>query len=150
MDTKMIQSPASGRVPPGAPIRAAGRPLPSPTSRVPAFCHHPLRGYPPSARRGASLIEVLVVLVVLVIGIFGVARLFPTGFGTIRYTEHTTVAQGLARAQEEWFRAHAPNLMLGIVALRPIDPAGDMDVDPTLDPRAIFVENKFLAGEGPA
>ena len=62
------------------------------------------------AKRGMSLVEVLVVLVVLVIGIFGVALLFPSGFGSIRFTEHTTTAQSLARANEEYFRARAANL----------------------------------------
>src|SRR5437660_546178 len=92
------------------------------------------------AKRGMSLVEVLVVLVVLVIGIFGVALLFPSGFGSIRYTENTTTAQTLARANEEYNRGRAANLPQGILALR-FDPVAKlMVIDPTADPTQSFTE----------
>lgn len=48
------------------------------------------------ARRGTSLIEVLVVLVVLVIGILAIARLFPAGFLALRNAENSSYADRLA------------------------------------------------------
>jgi hypothetical protein len=88
---------------------------------------------------------VLVVLVVLVIGIFGVALLFPGGFGSLRYTERATIAQSLARAMEEFWRAHAANSPDGIVAFDPVT----QTIDPSVDPVRIFEEVKFAPGEGP-
>lgn len=93
------------------------------------------------SRSGFSLVEVLVVLVVLVIGIFAIARLFPQGFGSIRYTERVTIAQSLTRAAGEFLRAHASNLPDGIVALRPLSD-GTMVPDPTLNPDPTFLFNE--------
>jgi type II secretory pathway pseudopilin PulG len=48
------------------------------------------------ARRGTSLVEVLVVLAVLVIGILAIARLFPAGFYSIRGGQNSDLANRLA------------------------------------------------------
>ena len=53
------------------------------------------------ARRGTSLIEVLVVLVVLVIGILAIARLFPAGFVALRNAENSSYADRLAEGALE-------------------------------------------------
>lgn len=53
------------------------------------------------ARRGTSLIEVLVVLVILVIGILAIARLFPAGFVALRNAENSSFADRLARGALE-------------------------------------------------
>lgn len=92
-------------------------------------------------RRGQSLIEILVVLVVLVVGIFGVMLLFPGGFASIGATNRSTAAGTLARATEEFFRTRAFNLPEGIVAIVP--GSSPSQVDPNLDPRAIFTETAY-------
>src|SRR5437868_13574053 len=99
---------------------------------------------PRSTPRGGSLVEVLVVLVILVLGIFGVARLFPSGFGSIRYTERVSVARSLARTTEEFFRARAANLPDGILALNPLTGL----INPNLDPMTLFIDQDYL-GPGP-
>ncbi|MBI3910170.1 MAG: hypothetical protein HY320_04470 [Armatimonadetes bacterium] len=68
-------------------------------------------------RRGSSLVEVLVVLVVFVVGILGIARLFPQGFGSLRYGEHASVAYTLTRALEEYLRGRVQNLPDGVVSV---------------------------------
>lgn len=50
------------------------------------------------ARRGVSLIEVLVVLVILVTGILTIIRLFPSGFFSIQSTGNAQAADGLGAA----------------------------------------------------
>ncbi len=50
------------------------------------------------ARRGVSLIEVLVVLVILVTGILTIIRLFPSGFFSIQSTGNAALADGLGAA----------------------------------------------------
>jgi type II secretory pathway pseudopilin PulG len=51
------------------------------------------------ARKGASLIEVLVVMVVFLVGILGIIQIFPTGLGILRTTRSNTVANAIARAE---------------------------------------------------
>ncbi len=93
----------------------------------------------PGSRPGGSLVEVLVALAVLLIGIFGIARLFPQGFGSLRYTERLTNATSLAQKNEEFLRARAQNLPDAIVALLP----GTNLIDPNLDPRLVFHESPY-------
>ena len=50
------------------------------------------------ARRGVSLIEILVVLVILVTGILTIIRLFPSGFFSIQSTGNAALADGLGAA----------------------------------------------------
>ncbi len=50
------------------------------------------------ARRGVSLIEVLVVLVILVTGILTIIRLFPSGFFSIQSTGNAALADSLGAA----------------------------------------------------
>lgn len=57
-------------------------------------------------RRGASLIEVLVVIVVFLVGILAVVQIFPPGLAILRQNQMRSVAQGLADAEES--RLNAP------------------------------------------
>src|SRR5438093_1203467 len=66
---------------------------------------------------GQSIVEILVAMVVLLIGIFGIARIFPTGFGLIRYGEHSSKATRMAHAALEYARANAENLPDAVVAV---------------------------------
>lgn len=50
-------------------------------------------------RKGASLIEVLVVMVVFLVGILGIIQIFPTGLGILRTTRNNTMAAAMARAE---------------------------------------------------
>lgn len=50
-------------------------------------------------RRGASLIEILVVIVVFLVGILAMIQVFPTGLGILRTTRSNTVAAALGRAE---------------------------------------------------
>ena len=50
------------------------------------------------ARRGVSLIEILVVLVLLVLGILIIVRLFPSGFFSINSVGDAALADGLGQA----------------------------------------------------
>jgi type II secretory pathway pseudopilin PulG len=60
----------------------------------------------PTLRRGASLIEVLVVIVVFLVGILAVVQIFPPGLAILRQNQMRSVAQGLADAEES--RLNAP------------------------------------------
>src|SRR4051812_39066347 len=59
---------------------------------------------------GTSIVEVLVAMVVLVIGIFGIIRVFPTGFSVIQYGEHVSAASKLLNAALEQARSNSQNL----------------------------------------
>ena len=50
------------------------------------------------ARRGVSLIEVLVVLVILVVGILVIIRLYPSGFFSVQSVGNAAVADSLGSA----------------------------------------------------
>lgn len=69
-----------------------------------------------AARRGTTLIEVLVVLALLAIGILAVVRIFPLGFVTLNATGNVTLANALAKQQEDYMRKYRENLPDGIVA----------------------------------
>ena len=62
------------------------------------------------ARRGVSLIEVLVVLVILVTGILTIIRLFPSGFFSIQSTGNAALADGLGSAALDLGAQGAANL----------------------------------------
>lgn len=66
------------------------------------------------ARRGTSLIEVLVVLVILVIGILAIARLFPAGFVALRNAENNSFADRLAQGALEQLKQDNGALADGI------------------------------------
>src|SRR5438093_11215337 len=66
---------------------------------------------------GQSIVEILVAMVVLLSVIFGIIRIFPTGFGLIRYGEHASQAQRVAHAALEYARANAANLPDAVVAI---------------------------------
>ena len=62
------------------------------------------------ARRGVSLIEVLVVLVILVTGILTIIRLFPSGFFSIQSTGNAALADSLGGAAINLGRQNADSL----------------------------------------
>jgi type II secretory pathway pseudopilin PulG len=80
-------------------------------------------------------VEILVAMVILVIGIFGIIRVFPTGFGWIQYGERVSKANKLANAALEQARSRSENLPDAIVPMTP-DPsnAGQATLDATLTP----------------
>jgi type II secretory pathway pseudopilin PulG len=83
-------------------------------------------------RRGASLVEVLVILVILLVGLGTIIRIFPIGLGTLRTTETRTLAVQLANQQEEQLKADAQNLPQGI-SLAYFDSTGKRVFDATQD-----------------
>jgi type II secretory pathway pseudopilin PulG len=72
-----------------------------------------------AARRGISLIEVLVVLVILVIGLLAIIRLFPQGFASLNFTANVTQANALAKREEDYARKLRENLPDAIASLDP-------------------------------
>lgn len=85
-------------------------------------------------RRGASLIEVLVVLVVILIGVSAVVRIFPIGLGTLRQSENRTLASRLASQMMEQVKADEANLPAGVLYAFPTGngmniPAQELDPD---------------------
>lgn len=63
-----------------------------------------------SARRGTSLVEVMVVLVVLLIGVFAVIRVFPAGLTFLRTSGNRIIATRFAQAMAEQLKADEANL----------------------------------------
>lgn len=68
-----------------------------------------------TARRGASLVEVLVVLVILLIGVFSVIRVFPVGFQGLRNAESRTLATRLATQLMEQIKGDDASLAQGVL-----------------------------------
>ena len=58
-----------------------------------------IRASQKKARRGVSLIEVLVVLVILVVGILVIIRLYPSGFFSVQSVGNAAVADSLGQAE---------------------------------------------------
>ncbi len=67
------------------------------------------------ARRGTSLVEVLVVLVILLIGVFAVIRIFPLGFIGLRSAESRTFASRLAQQTMEQLQGENANVPQGVL-----------------------------------
>jgi hypothetical protein len=61
-------------------------------------------------------VEILVTLVILVFGMLAVARLFPQGFASLGLTASRSVADSLARENEEYLRKFRENLPDAIAA----------------------------------
>jgi hypothetical protein len=73
----------------------------------------------------------MVVLLILVIGLFAIMRLFPQGFASINYTANVTLADALAKHNEDYIRKFRENLMDGIVAVNPDNGLIRADLSPT-------------------
>ena len=71
------------------------------------------------ARRGTTLVEILVVLVILVIGLFAIAQLFPGGFFSIGHTGNVTQAGALAQRNEDYLLNNREHIPDAIVAVNP-------------------------------
>jgi len=71
------------------------------------------------ARRGLSLVEVLVVVVILILGMLAIGRLFPEGFASLNFSEHATAAARLMALREEEARKYSDNLPDAIVGIDP-------------------------------
>jgi prepilin-type N-terminal cleavage/methylation domain-containing protein len=100
------------------------------------------------ARRGVSLIEILVVLVILVIGIFAISRLFPEAFISLNYAGDVTNSGALLKATEDELRDRAENLPDAIVS---IDPNTGL-VRPSYDifAEVAYTDNPVKGWTGPA
>lgn len=72
------------------------------------------------ARRGTSLVEILVAMVILLIGIYSLVRLFPAGFTMILYGKNVSQAQTLTRGMVEAAKLRYDQLPNGILAMDPI------------------------------
>jgi hypothetical protein len=74
--------------------------------------------------------------VILVIGIFGIIRVFPTGFGIINYGEHVSAASKLANAALEQARSNAQNLPDAIIPIHVVGTGQNaiVEADPSLTP----------------
>ncbi|BDI32970.1 hypothetical protein CCAX7_50210 [Capsulimonas corticalis] len=82
-----------------------------------------------AARRGTSLIEILVVLVILVFGILSVIRLFPAGFLVFRAAQNNGVAQRMGGSLLESVSKDNSAIADGIYIYR-----DDIGYDPTTAP----------------
>lgn len=101
-------------------------------------------------RRGVSLVEVLVVLVILVIGIFAIARIFPEGFASLRFTGGLSQAQALMKLNEEYLSAHRENLPDGIVAIDRATGLIRLDITPgDLNANFPYVDNAIPGATTP-
>lgn len=67
-----------------------------------------------AARRGTSLVEILVVLVILVFGILSVIRLFPAGFLVFRAAQNNGVGQRLGQSLIETVSKDTSNIADGV------------------------------------
>src|SRR5262245_11096285 len=83
---------------------------------------------------GTSIVEILVAMVILVIGIFGIIRVFPTGFGVMHYGEHVSQGTKLANAVLEQARSNAQNLPDAVVPLALDARTGITVLDASLTP----------------
>jgi type II secretory pathway pseudopilin PulG len=83
-------------------------------------------------RRGASLVEVLVVIVIFLIGILAVAQVFPGGLQVLMTTRNNSVASALARDEMERLKARPDQLPEKILPIR-ID-NGQLVEDPNRRP----------------
>lgn len=75
------------------------------------------------ARKGTTLVEILVVMVVLLVGIMTVVVMFPTGFKVVRAAENQTIATKLAQAEVERWKNMPGNLPDDIL---PVDRSGQV------------------------
>lgn len=69
------------------------------------------------ARKGTTLVEILVVMAVLLIGIMAVVMMFPTGFRVVRAAESQTIATKLAQGEVERWKNMPGNLPDAILPL---------------------------------
>jgi type II secretory pathway pseudopilin PulG len=88
----------------------------------------------PSLRRGASLVEVLVVIVIILIGVFSVIRIFPIGFAGMSRAAQRTFAQRLASQQVEQLGSDVTLLPRGVLGPVTFNSQGVKVIDTTLDP----------------
>jgi len=87
-------------------------------------------------KRGASLIEVLVVIIILLIGILAFIRLYPSGFLAIKQSGQSSAAARLAEQELERLKGREDTLPTAIVPVRYIDVNGQpvLQIDPTVRP----------------
>ncbi|MCS7209896.1 MAG: prepilin-type N-terminal cleavage/methylation domain-containing protein [Fimbriimonadales bacterium] len=87
-------------------------------------------------RRGASLVEVLVVIGILAIAILAFIRLYPSGFLALKRSGQSDTATRLAQQEIERLKARSANLPHTIAPIVYDFSTGDplLLVDPTLDP----------------
>lgn len=69
------------------------------------------------ARKGTTLVEILVVMVILLVGIMTVVVMFPSGFRVVRAAESQTIATKLAQAEVERWKNMPGNLPDAILPL---------------------------------
>jgi len=105
------------------------------------------------ARRGVSLIEVLVVLVLLVLGILIIVRLYPSGFFSITSVGNAALADSLGQAAVQTQAQNTAGLPDSILpvnsATKDLSPASAADAsydsdDPTLLDNARVINNETI------
>jgi len=87
-----------------------------------------------SSESGTSLVEILITMVVLVLGILTIVRIYPLGFTNLQHTEDITVAQRLAQAEVDRWKAEPDSLPDMIAAVDPTSTPIGMVLDPTVRP----------------
>src|SRR2546428_4306818 len=75
---------------------------------------------PCRARRGTTLVEILVAMVILLLGIFSLVQLFPTGFTSILYGRSVSQAQALTNGMVQAARLNASELPDLVEVVNPI------------------------------
>jgi hypothetical protein len=86
-----------------------------------------------TGRPGTSIVEILVAMVILVIGIFGIIRVFPTGFSIIAYGENVSLSEKMANAALEQARANAASLPDAVLPIDPTTGALDATMSPSTE-----------------
>lgn len=71
---------------------------------------------PSYRKRGASLIEILVVIVIFVVGILASVQVFPGGLAILRQNRSNTVANALARAEMERMKSNRDHSFNALIA----------------------------------
>ncbi len=105
------------------------------------------------ARRGVSLIEILVVLVLLVLGILIIVRLYPSGFFSITSVGNATLADSLGQAAVQSQAQNTTGLPESILPVnsttKDLSPASAADAsydsdDPALLDKARVINNETI------
>ncbi|GIV08511.1 MAG: hypothetical protein KatS3mg019_0602 [Fimbriimonadales bacterium] len=99
-------------------------------------------------KRGASLVEVLVVMGILAIGILAFIRLYPSGFLALKRSGQSDAATRLAQQEMERLKTRAENLPRLIAPTRFDFSSGDpiLVVDPSIDPNDLGVQPNLPNG----
>lgn len=104
------------------------------------------------ARRGTTLIEILVVIVVFLVGILAVVQIFPGGLKILNQTRNRSVAANLARDQMEQLKGRSDQMPDEILPVRYVFNGGNVAIvsDPNRSPNDLGLSAAGIDGLGNA